>query len=409
MARVGADGYMTAGFDQTITVILPTFNRSSLLVESLESILAQTIQPDRIIVVNDGSTDDTEPVLAPYRGRIEYIYQENAGKPAALNNALGRIENGWVWVFDDDDIALPNALELHVQALTASPWADFTYSAFWFAKTGNKGGLDKLTFEPVADISKRPLFDALLDDCVLSVQGMLVKIECYRTVGGYDSDLKRAEDYEFFIRLSHVFEGVGIEEPTYLRRVHEGVRGSGSNSHDARDIQAHFLKYEALFFEKLFRDLPLSSYGGFPCSDETDSNESAARIRRSHLKRASCMFRKGLWNNGLEDLRVLDKSDDARPLTAEEKRICFKAFYPELIPSEIGKLPDILSIFRHDFKSDLLGEVKVELARGITSRLLSDMHSLGIRPLPTWIRIARYFGIRSFVSGRLMKLRRRVI
>jgi glycosyltransferase involved in cell wall biosynthesis len=386
---------MTADFIQTITVVIPTFNRSLLLLESLESILTQSVTPDRIMVVNDGSSDDTEQVLQPYLDRIDYVYQENGGKPKALNNALGRISEGWIWVFDDDDIALPNALELHIEALRTEPSAKFTHSAFWFAKTDPEGGLAKLAFEPSPDLSEQTLFDALLDDCVISVPGMLVKEECYRKVGGYDEDLMRAEDYEFFLRLAREFEGVIIEEATYLRRVHEGIRGSGSNSHDAKSIQQHFLRYESLIFDKLHAELPLSSYA---MHKYLELPESKRTVRRAILKRASCMFRKGLWAHGLSDLRELNDQEDNAPLTSDEKRICFKAFAPELIPYALSESRQTMNVFRRDLTSNLLQDVKAEMARGLTSRLVRDVRLSGLKPIVTWFRIIRYYGLRAFTG-----------
>lgn len=394
---------MTETFDQNITVIIPTFNRSTFLLESLDSVLHQTRRPDRVIVINDGSTDDTEQVLQPYLDRIDYIHQENGGKPAALNNALGRIDSGWIWVFDDDDVARPDALENHVRALLTRPDADFTYSAFWFARTNESGRLEKTTFEPIPDLSETILFDALLDDCVMSIQGMLVRQECYNKVGGYNVDLKRAEDYEFFLRLAHEFDGVGIEEPTYLRRVHEGVRGSGSNSHDAKSIQEFFLNYESQVFEKLYLDLPLSSYSARLTEDGAPARDNTPDMRRARVKRASCMFRKGLWENGLADLRVLNESKDVVPLTSQERRMCFKAFSPELIPYKLSDQHGVLDALRTELNSDLLRAMKAEMARGIMSRLLRDVRSSGLKPFLVWARIVNHLGLGPFLSARALK------
>ena len=93
--------------EPTVSVIVPTFNRARYLPECLESLLAQTFPPTQIVVVNDGSTDDTASAVKPYLDRIEYIEKENGGKSSALNLVLPNIRNDYVWIFDDDGDPCP--------------------------------------------------------------------------------------------------------------------------------------------------------------------------------------------------------------------------------------------------------------------------------------------------------------
>ena len=95
----------------TVTVLIPTYNRADWLIESLNSILEQTRRPDEILVINDGSTDDTLARLEAYREDVQVLNQDNSGKSAALNNAIAHAKGDFIWVFDDDDIAVPDALE----------------------------------------------------------------------------------------------------------------------------------------------------------------------------------------------------------------------------------------------------------------------------------------------------------
>ena len=115
----------------SVTVIMPTFNRANYICASLDSLLAQTVAPAQIIVVDDGSTDATPSVLEPYRQRIDYLRRDNSGKPAAINSALQRVRGDYLWVFDDDDIACPDALARHLHALDGAPTAGWSYSGFY--------------------------------------------------------------------------------------------------------------------------------------------------------------------------------------------------------------------------------------------------------------------------------------
>ena len=96
----------------SVTVIIPTYNRAHLLRQALDSIFRQTLTPSQVIVTDDGSTDDTREALRGYYDRIEYLPQaHNRGKAAALNAALPRVRGELVWIFDDDDVALPHSLD----------------------------------------------------------------------------------------------------------------------------------------------------------------------------------------------------------------------------------------------------------------------------------------------------------
>ncbi|MSS71055.1 MAG: glycosyltransferase family 2 protein [Candidatus Latescibacteria bacterium] len=97
-----------------VSVILPTYNRANYLIESLESLLAQTYPNIEIVVVNDGSTDETKDKLGAFRDRILYLEKSNGGKSSAINLGLRYATGDYVWVFDDDDIALPDMVESHV-------------------------------------------------------------------------------------------------------------------------------------------------------------------------------------------------------------------------------------------------------------------------------------------------------
>lgn len=111
-----------------VTIILPTFNRARYVVPALNSLLEQSLPAAQVIVVNDGSSDETSSVMQSYGARIEFIEKANGGKCSAINAALSRAQEKYVWVFDDDDIASTDALARHVAALDAQADAGFTIS-----------------------------------------------------------------------------------------------------------------------------------------------------------------------------------------------------------------------------------------------------------------------------------------
>ena len=94
-----------------VSVVIPTYNRASQVMRAIESVLAQTYKDYEIIVVDDGSTDQTRKLLDPYSGCIRYVYQANAGPAAARNTGITRAEGEWLAFLDSDDIWLPHKLE----------------------------------------------------------------------------------------------------------------------------------------------------------------------------------------------------------------------------------------------------------------------------------------------------------
>ncbi len=104
-----------------VSVIIPTYNRAHFLCEALDSALSQTFKDFEIIIVDDGSTDNTKQVLEKYGSRIYYIYQENKGRAEARNTGIRRAKGEHIAFLDDDDIWLPNKLEKQVFFLDARP------------------------------------------------------------------------------------------------------------------------------------------------------------------------------------------------------------------------------------------------------------------------------------------------
>src|SRR5438876_789956 len=104
-----------------VSVVIPTFNKGCLVAEAVESVLAQTLLPAEIIVVDDGSRDDTRERLAAYRERIQYAFQENRGVSAARNHGVRRATSDLIAFLDSDDVWHPRKLEIQVEALAQNP------------------------------------------------------------------------------------------------------------------------------------------------------------------------------------------------------------------------------------------------------------------------------------------------
>lgn len=290
----------------SVSVLMSTYNRAEYLGAALSGIINQTLPPQQIIVVNDGSTDDTESVLESFKDRIVRIRQDNAGKSVALNKALQFVTEEFVWVFDDDDLPFPDALARHVAALTTHPEAGFSYSPSVKAVTAPDGGLTPLDGQILPKVAPSEVFPRLLHSCFMLQQGSLCRAECCREVGSYREDLIRSLDYDYLLRLARRFRAVAMDEPSFYWRVHSGTRGTASDAigTDERDMRWH--RADQTIFREIHRDLALWEYLPHePGSGPPETYDLASAL----LARVSVMGKKGLWDYVIADLRRLIEED----------------------------------------------------------------------------------------------------
>lgn len=211
-----------------IGIVIPTYNRATLIGETLESVLAQSRAADEIVVVDDGSTDNTRDVLAPFvRRGVRYVYQNNAHLSAARNRGeqeLGPTINA-VLFLDSDDRLVPDALERLAQALEATPRAPLAYGRPRFIgpsgqPTGRTWGF--------ADFAGANVWDNLVERNFICTAGsVLLRRSAVQNANGFDTGLRRAEDWDMWLRLSERGEAFGRvatpSKPIIEYRVHAGT------------------------------------------------------------------------------------------------------------------------------------------------------------------------------------------
>lgn len=304
----------------TIAVIIPTYNRASLLTQALDSVLDQTRCPDEVIVIDDGSSDGTVAILSRYGGQIRCYRQANAGKPAALNRALERVRSDYVWIMDDDDVALPDALERHLNHLKAHPEVDYTYSGVYcFDGDNPPPPAERCHLWQRRAIPHDDFFVRALEEFPCNQQTMLVPLSCYRTVGGYDEKQTFAEDYEMILRLARRYRAGFVEKPTIYLRQHGGERGPARERCAADKRFETWRPYERRLFARLRETLPLVEY--LP-RRAVAGPLNPAQVRRALLQRACVMGRHGLFDKALADLEAATSRSALAPWSSEEKRIC---------------------------------------------------------------------------------------
>ena len=183
-----------------VSIIIPTYNRAHYLPEALDSALSQTYPNTEIIVVNDGSTDDTEAVLVPYRKHIRYIKQVNAGCAGAKNTGIKAATGEFLTNLDDDDSIRPEKIALQVDHFLQNPRLGLCGTGVRFVD-----GDGNLTREYMPPAFKRDIqVLQLLRRCLLVQSSVLIRRECHDRFGGYK--LMYGEDYDFWLRVAPHYE-----------------------------------------------------------------------------------------------------------------------------------------------------------------------------------------------------------
>lgn len=197
-----------------ISVILPTYNRAYILDTAVKSVLAQTYPHFELIIIDDGSTDNTEEIAMSYQDeRIKYFrIKENAGQAKARNFGVERARYDYIAFQDSDDVWHPEKLTKQMkEMLLASPEVGFVYHKIRY-DMGN-GCVAILPFEHIALEKKSGnIFDQLLYDNLVPCPSVLVKKECFLRTGGFDETMKSLEDYDLALKLAQNYKALFVDE-----------------------------------------------------------------------------------------------------------------------------------------------------------------------------------------------------
>lgn len=233
------EGWADDYIPNLISVIIPTYNHAHYLVEAVNSALAQSYPYVEILVVDDGSTDNTAAVMQRYGNRVRYIQQENRGLSGARNSGILAAQGEYIALLDADDFWDTTYLQ-HVHAALAT---DSSLGAIY---TGTRfvDANGKAQAQPgVATVPADRLYDRLLDGEFFAPSAVLVRRRVLADVGLFDLDLRASEDWEIWLRVARAYPFGGIAQPLLNYRVH----GNNMSSDPA-----HMLHYQRLTLAKHF-------------------------------------------------------------------------------------------------------------------------------------------------------------
>ncbi len=221
-----------------VSVIIPTYNRAELLKQAIASVLAQTYEDFELIIVDDGSTDDTKSVVESIGDvRIKYIWQTNQQRCVARNTGIAAAEGEYLAFLDSDDLWLSQKLELQLAAIEQHPDAGASHGRCI------RMGPNLEFLHPqellVSDKEVRccDVRDTLLTRNIFASQGVVVRRSLLEKAGGFDPALPHGEDWDLWIRLSALTSFCLVNEPVGIYRVHPGCRTSNPVSTLAGDMK----------------------------------------------------------------------------------------------------------------------------------------------------------------------------
>ena len=207
-----------------VSVILPTYNRSALLAEAIESVLAQRGLPAgltvEILVVDDGSTDETELVVRGFGSRVRYLRQTNGGVARARNTGIAHAQGELICFLDSDDLWLSDKLARQLEAADAEPEvALFATEICSFSEKGEIAARAKAALYTIRD---GWAVEGLLFANWIQTSTVMVRADALRQVVGFDEDVGQfGEDWLLWVRIASFARVRFLREPLVRYRVHE--------------------------------------------------------------------------------------------------------------------------------------------------------------------------------------------
>ena len=189
-----------------VSVIVPCFNRATLLPRALESIFAQTFKDYEVIVVDDGSTDDTPQVMKQYNGRVQYIRKENGGSASARNRGIEEAKGEYIAFLDSDDYWTPEKLAEQVKVLDVQKNIGIVYARMPII---NEKG-ERVGTKP-AGISGRNFKELMEHWGDMPTSTVMTRRECFTKAGMFDTSLTTMEDIDMWLRISRHYDLYEIE------------------------------------------------------------------------------------------------------------------------------------------------------------------------------------------------------
>ena len=200
-----------------VSIIMPAFNSSKTILDSINSVQSQTYQNWEMIIIDDGSTDNTKDIITPFLSdyRIKYLRQLNSGPSIARNNGINKAKGKYLAFLDSDDLWKPNKLEIQIKYLHNNPTYGLIHTNYSTFENDIK---DCKPFKQSSWFSKWPGYDRLLIFDSIGTLTVLTETQL-KSLGGFRKDLFGTEDWDLWIRVSKETKISKLNDDTAYYRI----------------------------------------------------------------------------------------------------------------------------------------------------------------------------------------------
>ena len=209
-----------------ITVVIPTYNRVTFLKDAIDSVLAQTFLDFELIVVDDGSTDDTPKLLSSYNNKVRVITQTNQGPSAARNRGIEATKSEWIAFLDSDDVWKPDKLKKQVQFITDNPDTKICQTEEVWIRSGKRVNPKKKH-----EMHSGWIYEKCLPLCIVSPSSVIIHQDVFERIGLFDETMLACEDYDLWLRVTPHY-------PVFLVREQLIVKQGGHDDQQSRTIES---------------------------------------------------------------------------------------------------------------------------------------------------------------------------
>ncbi|MCF7954578.1 MAG: glycosyltransferase family 2 protein [Phycisphaerae bacterium] len=248
---------MTYDNDLTISIVIPAYNAEKYITRAIESVLAQTRQPNEIIVVDDGSTDNTVEVVRSFGDKVILIKQENSGPGIARNTGIKAAKSEWIAFLDADDELIAERLQLQTEHLKNNPdlvWATSNYFKCFCDEEHTRTIVDQGRSENILSGLEyyNDYFDSYKAGTCGNMNTMLIRRDVLFEAGLFRPEQIRMDDEDLWFRIAYRHPRIGYLT-TPLAVYHRGVTGSLVKTHNQPEVVIELIKRHLVLASEMGR------------------------------------------------------------------------------------------------------------------------------------------------------------
>jgi glycosyltransferase involved in cell wall biosynthesis len=264
-----------------VSICIPTYNRKNYLKETLDSVFWQTYKDYEVVIVDDGSTDDTEQMIKQAGYKVRYYWQENQGESAARNKLIELAKGEYLTFIDSDDLLFPYALEELVKVVENCGSDTIAYSSYV--------GIDERGAEVKRKQRKLPsgnITADLFEHIYVHSCGTMCTKKLLQEAGGFDVSLPVCSPYFLWLKLSLKYKFTAVEKPTFKRRRHPSNLSQRSFANRKTEL-----------------DMLEDFYYNFGGKEVIPQRQAMKRLAEEGCRAGRCALKEGLKETGCQLLR----------------------------------------------------------------------------------------------------------